>query len=70
MCHPAADYVWGPFVLVKMKKRGADLARTYRQAFDCWTRLAPGRRQPRSGDIDGEYMDFSCSGYLSVAPIG
>ena len=34
-----ADYVWKPLVLVEMKKRGTDLARTYRQAFDYWTRL-------------------------------
>jgi hypothetical protein len=26
-----------------MKKRGADLKRHYRQAFDYWTRLVPGR---------------------------
>jgi hypothetical protein len=29
-----ADYVWKPIVLVEMKKRGTDLARTHRQAFD------------------------------------
>ena len=33
-----ADYVWKPLVLVEMKKRGTDLRRTYRQAFDYWTR--------------------------------
>jgi hypothetical protein len=38
-----ADYVWKPVVLIEMKKRGADLANRYRQAFDYWTRLAPGR---------------------------
>ena len=38
-----ADYVWKPLVLIEMKKRGTDLARTYRQAFDYWTRLVPGR---------------------------
>ena len=26
-----------------MKKRGADLSRHYRQAFEYWTRLVPGR---------------------------
>ena len=26
-----ADYVWKPLVLIEMKKRGSDLARTYRQ---------------------------------------
>ena len=26
-----------------MKKRGEDLTRHYRQAFDYWTRLVPGR---------------------------
>ena len=38
-----ADYVWKPVVLIEMKKRGVDLKRHYRQAFDYWTRLVPGR---------------------------
>src|SRR5262249_37433733 len=38
-----ADYVWKPYVLIEMKKRGEDLNRHYRQAFDYWTRLVPGR---------------------------
>ncbi len=38
-----ADLVWKPVVLIEMKKRGADLAKHYRQAFDYWTRLVPGR---------------------------
>jgi hypothetical protein len=38
-----ADYVWKPVVLIEMKKRGAVLAKHYRQAFDYWTRLVPGR---------------------------
>ena len=38
-----ADLVWKPVVLVEMKKRGADLAKHYRQAFDYWTRLVPNR---------------------------
>lgn len=38
-----ADCVWKPHVLIEMKKRGADLAQHYRQAFDYWTRLVPGR---------------------------
>jgi hypothetical protein len=38
-----ADLVWKPIVLIEMKKRGADLARHYRQAFDYWIRLVPGR---------------------------
>jgi SAM-dependent methyltransferase len=38
-----ADCVWKPHVLIEMKKRGEDLTRHYRQAFDYWTRLAPGR---------------------------
>jgi SAM-dependent methyltransferase len=38
-----ADLVWKPVVLVEMKKRGTDLAKHYRQAFDYWTRLVPGR---------------------------
>lgn len=38
-----ADLVWKPIVLIEMKKRGEDLSRHYRQAFDYWTRLVPGR---------------------------
>jgi type II restriction/modification system DNA methylase subunit YeeA len=38
-----ADLVWKPVVLVEMKKRGTDLSRHSRQAFDYWTRLVPGR---------------------------
>ena len=38
-----ADYVWKPIVLIEMKKRGEDLSRHFRQAFDYWTRLVPGR---------------------------
>src|SRR5256886_13751763 len=36
-----ADYVWKPIVLIEMKKRGADLTRHFRQAFDYWVRLVP-----------------------------
>jgi hypothetical protein len=38
-----ADLVWKPVVLVEMKKRGTDLQKHYRQAFDYWTRLVPNR---------------------------
>ena len=38
-----ADYVWKPLVLIEMKRRGADLQKHYRQAFDYWTRLVPNR---------------------------
>lgn len=38
-----ADYVWKPIVLVEMKKRGVDLSKHYRQAFDYWTRIVPNR---------------------------
>lgn len=38
-----ADLVWKPLVLVEMKKRGEDLSKHYRQAFDYWVRLVPGR---------------------------
>lgn len=38
-----ADYVWKPVVLIEMKKRGTDLGRHYRQAFEYWLRLVPGR---------------------------
>jgi hypothetical protein len=38
-----ADLVWKPVVLFEMKKRGVDLQRHYRQAFDYWTRPVPNR---------------------------
>lgn len=38
-----ADYVWKPVVLMEMKKRGENLQKHYRQAFDYWTRLVPNR---------------------------
>ena len=38
-----ADFVWKPVVLIEMKKRGQNLAKHYRQAFDYWVRLAPNR---------------------------
>jgi hypothetical protein len=38
-----ADYVWKPVVLIEMKKRGENLQRHYRQAFDYWMRLVPNR---------------------------
>ncbi|MTJ12704.1 class I SAM-dependent DNA methyltransferase [Anabaena sp. UHCC 0187] len=38
-----ADLVWKPRVLIEMKKRGEDLNKHYRQAFDYWTRLVPNR---------------------------
>lgn len=38
-----ADLVWKPVLLIEMKRRGEDLNRHYRQAFDYWTRLVPGR---------------------------
>jgi len=38
-----ADYVWKPYVLIEMKRRGEDLTRHYRQAFDYWVQLVPGR---------------------------
>ena len=38
-----ADYVWKPLLLIEMKKRGEDLTRHYRQAYDYWVRLVPGR---------------------------
>ena len=40
-----ADYVWKPRLLVEMKKRGVDLARTRQQAFDYWIKLVPNRPQ-------------------------
>src|SRR5918998_3428843 len=38
-----ADYVWKPVVLIEMKRRGVDLSKHYRQAFDYWVRLVPDR---------------------------
>jgi hypothetical protein len=38
-----ADLVWKPRVLVEMKKRGVDLHKHYRQAFEYWTYLVPNR---------------------------
>jgi hypothetical protein len=38
-----ADLVWKPIVLIEMKKRGENLQKHYRQAFDYWTRLVPNR---------------------------
>jgi SAM-dependent methyltransferase len=38
-----ADYVWKPVVLIEMKRRGENLAKHYRQAFDYWVRLVPNR---------------------------
>jgi len=38
-----ADLVWKPVVLIEMKRRGTDLQKHYRQAFDYWTRLVPNR---------------------------
>ena len=40
-----ADYVWKPVVLIEMKKRGVDLSKHFRQAFDYWIRLVPDRPQ-------------------------
>lgn len=38
-----ADLVWKPVVVIEMKKRGANLASHYSQAFTYWTRLVPNR---------------------------
>lgn len=40
-----ADYVWKPVVLIEMKRRGVDLSKHFRQAFDYWIRLVPNRPQ-------------------------
>ncbi|MEA2276808.1 MAG: hypothetical protein QOC78_1768 [Solirubrobacteraceae bacterium] len=40
-----ADLTWKPRVLIEMKKRGEDLAKHYRQAFDYWLDLVPDRPQ-------------------------
>src|ERR1039457_1047006 len=46
-----ADLVWKPVVLIEMKRRGEDLTRHYRQAFDHWTRLVPGRPRCRGKNL-------------------
>jgi hypothetical protein len=38
-----ADLVWKPRVLIEMKKRGTDLSKVYRQAFNYWVYLVPDR---------------------------
>lgn len=38
-----ADLLWKPRVLIEMKKKGADLSRHFRQAFDYWIRAVPDR---------------------------
>lgn len=38
-----ADLVWRPIVLIEMKARGENLSKHFRQAFDYWVRLVPGR---------------------------
>jgi hypothetical protein len=38
-----ADLVWKPWVVIEMKKRGADLGKHYSQAFTYWIRLVPNR---------------------------
>ena len=38
-----ADLVWKPVVLVEMKKRGTDLQKHFRQAFNYWVRITGGR---------------------------
>ncbi|NNN04598.1 MAG: class I SAM-dependent DNA methyltransferase [Elusimicrobia bacterium] len=38
-----ADLVWKPVVLIEMKRRGADLQKHYRQAFNYWVRCVPNR---------------------------
>jgi SAM-dependent methyltransferase len=38
-----ADYIWKPIVLIEMKKRGAELHKHFRQAFDYWVRSVPNR---------------------------
>src|SRR6478609_7989064 len=46
-----ADYVWKPVVLIEMKRRGADLSRHYRQAFDYWVQPEPAKGQVEPGDV-------------------
>jgi hypothetical protein len=38
-----ADLVWKPRVLIEMKRRGEDLSKHYRQAFEYWIDLVPDR---------------------------
>ena len=41
-----ADLVWKPVVLVEMKRRGTDLQKHFRQAFDYWVRITGTPRPP------------------------
>ncbi len=64
-----ADLVWKPIVLIEMKKRGADLSRHYRQAFDYWIRLVPGQIQMRR-QIPGKLLNkqsILCKRLTSIA---
>ncbi len=38
-----ADLVWKPSVVIEMTKRGVDLKKHYRQAFEYWTYMVPNR---------------------------
>jgi hypothetical protein len=38
-----ADLVYRPHAIIEMKKRGEDLSRQYRQAFNYWVHLVPNR---------------------------
>lgn len=38
-----AELVWKPVLLLEMKRRGVNLRKHYRQAFDDWARLVPQR---------------------------
>ncbi|PWR11118.1 class I SAM-dependent DNA methyltransferase [Micromonospora sicca] len=38
-----ADLIWKPRCLIEMKKKGTNLARHYRQAFDYWVQAVPDR---------------------------
>jgi type II restriction/modification system DNA methylase subunit YeeA len=38
-----ADLVWKPRVLIEMKKRGENLSKHYKQAFDYWLNAVPNR---------------------------
>ncbi|MCH8043445.1 MAG: hypothetical protein IID44_06965 [Planctomycetes bacterium] len=64
-----ADYVWKPVVLIEMKRRGEDLSRHFRQAFDYWVRLAPVTSSCAISTNSGSTAPFCQDGYGAIHAI-
>ena len=56
-CTAFANYVWKPVVLIEMKRRGVDLAKHFRQAFNYWIRLVPDRGRSMSFSLTSPSSD-------------